>query len=60
MSKKAERTVDMLTKCSGSHCKGQNDARAPHTCLFKREIHNDGTTLCDCCRQCTFECAMDV
>ena len=60
MSKKAEQTADMLTKCSGTACKGQNEARYPHTCPYRSEIHDDTTTLCECCNHCVRECAMDV
>lgn len=34
--------------------------RPPHPCPFKQEIHDDRDTLCECCENCTHECAMDV
>lgn len=31
-----------------------------HPCPFSSEIHNDDTSLCNCCDSCTRECAMDI
>lgn len=35
-------------------------AQAPHVCPYREEIHEDSTTLCNCCESCTYECAMDI
>lgn len=32
----------------------------PHTCPFAEEIHGDNETLCTCCDECTYQCAMDI
>lgn len=37
-------------------CKGE----AEHTCPFSSEINGDDTTLCNCCEECTYQCAMDI
>lgn len=37
-----------------------NLARAEHTCPYKAEINDDSTRLCNCCRSCQHECAMDI
>lgn len=31
-----------------------------HTCPYASEIHEDDTTLCECCEMCSYECAMDI
>lgn len=38
----------------------KNDALEDHECPFKVEIHDDEDTLCNCCEECMYECAMDV
>lgn len=38
----------------------KNNANELHTCPFKEEINNDSETLCECCDDCTHECAMDI
>ena len=35
-------------------------ARPPHTCPFSSEINDDNETLCDCCDECEYECAMEI
>ena len=32
----------------------------PHTCPFSVEIHDDYDTLCNCCEECEYQCAMDI
>lgn len=31
-----------------------------HTCPYKEDIHDDSETLCNCCDDCAYECAMDI
>ena len=50
----------MTEKCEGGHCKGANDATAAHTCPFAEEINDDHESLCNCCDECTQECAWDI
>jgi hypothetical protein len=38
-------------------CGGEGDE--PHECPFANEIHNSGE-LCNCCKDCTHQCAMDI
>ena len=42
-------------------CKcGKNPAEEPHTCPYAEEIGGDSETLCTCCEDCRYECAMDI
>jgi hypothetical protein len=36
------------------------EAQVPHACPFKEEIRGDETTLCECCENCTNQCARDI
>ncbi len=51
---------DKPETCQGSHCSHRGLPKPLHTCPFKTEMSDDDTTLCNCCEQCTHECAMDV
>jgi hypothetical protein len=31
-----------------------------HTCPFAEEIHDDSESLCTCCPECEYQCAMDI
>jgi hypothetical protein len=31
-----------------------------HSCPFADEIHNDRTTMCNCCKDCQSECARSI
>jgi hypothetical protein len=31
-----------------------------HTCPFGEEIHYDTTTLCNCCGDCEYDCALAI
>lgn len=31
-----------------------------HVCPFKQDINDDSESLCNCCEECTHECAMDI
>lgn len=31
-----------------------------HTCPFAVDIHGDYESLCNCCENCTHQCAMDI
>lgn len=37
----------------------KNPAQPSHTCPFKEEI-NSSLDECECCNECTYECAMDI
>ena len=40
-------------------CK-KNPAKELHTCPFQEDVHDDSTTLCACCDECTHQCGMDI
>lgn len=42
----------------GSDC--HNPATDPHACPFLVEIHDDETTLCNCCIGCMTDCRYDI
>jgi hypothetical protein len=48
------RDVQVLCKCA------KQMGVAAHSCPFKREIHDDVTTLCNCCEVCEQECREDI
>lgn len=35
-------------------------AAEPHSCPFAEDIHGDSESLCNCCDDCSHECAMDI
>ena len=39
---------------------GRNDANKVHTCPYQEDINGDYRSLCNCCDDCTNECAMDI
>ena len=41
-------------------CKCGDTSIEEHTCPFSEEIHGDSETLCNCCDECTYQCAMDI
>lgn len=32
----------------------------PHICPYRDDVNGDSETLCNCCEDCTHECAMDI
>ena len=50
-------TLEKKTKCP--NC-GKNEASEPHLCPYKEEIGDDHETLCTCCPDCEYDCAMDI
>lgn len=47
-----ETNEDVCERC------GTSDAKAPHTCPYKEDIHGS-SMLCNCCEACQHECWMD-
>lgn len=45
--------------CGGGHC-WVNPKKAPHTCPFLSDVHEDRETLCDCCDFCEEVCADEI
>ena len=43
-----------------SKCKCGDPSIEEHTCPFSEEIHGDSETMCNCCDECTYQCAMDI
>jgi hypothetical protein len=41
-------------------CTCNTEEHAEHTCPFAEEIGNDSETLCNCCPECEYQCAMDI
>ena len=39
---------------------GWNKAEELHTCPYKEEINNDSATLCNCCKECKYDCLRDI
>lgn len=53
--------VDCSASCTAL-CRscGKLPAAEPHPCPFQEEIYDNIETLCDCCDECAYECAMDI
>lgn len=45
------------SECDNCTC---NNNIEPHTCPFTEEIYDDYESLCNCCNECTYQCAMDI
>lgn len=43
-------------------CKGcgKNPKASLHSCPYRSDIMEDSVTLCSCCSDCKYECAMDI
>jgi len=49
--------VENMSKCP--KCE-KNESEDEHPCPYKIELFDDEESLCDCCMECRFNCAMDV
>lgn len=50
-----DRAKAELCKC------GKNPATPqPHRCPYQYEINDDASESCNCCGECSYECAMDT
>lgn len=49
-----EKTIPTCSRCE------KNPQQEEHYCPFQLEINDDENFLCDCCDECTHECAMDI
>jgi hypothetical protein len=49
--------LDTANTCSS--CR-KNPASVSHTCPYQSEINNDDEFECDCCDECTYQCAQDI
>lgn len=49
--------VHISDKCGKCEKEG---SVVPHTCPYAEELGDDYETLCDCCSECTADCAMDI
>ena len=41
-------------------CSCGNEYIGEHTCPYQEEINEDSETLCNCCKECTQQCAWDI
>lgn len=41
-------------------CKKEPGTENPHVCPFSQDLHDDHSESCNCCDDCTIECARDV
>lgn len=57
-----KKMISKIKQCLQINCTrcGNNPAEVSHTCPFSVEIAGDDERLCDCCNECTNECAMDI
>ncbi len=51
--KSKQENEDLCDSCN------KNKGFAPHTCPFREEIRNS-KVMCNCCTDCTHDCAMDI
>lgn len=50
-----------LIKYAGENkCKCGGKGAEPHTCPYDEDVNNDSVTMCNCCKECRDECAMDI
>ncbi len=48
-----------ISGCGGrSACKNQPSNY--HTCPYQEDVNNDSDYQCTCCKDCEYECAMDI
>lgn len=38
----------------------KNEACEPHTCPYAEDINGDSESMCNCCSDCEYNCAMDI
>lgn len=50
---KSEPKEDPCERCGG-------EGESPHPCPYAEDIYGDSDTLCNCCDDCAYQCAMDV
>jgi hypothetical protein len=60
MNKKLFTLVESPQEDSRPHCKCGDPSIEEHTCPFSEEIHGDSESMCNCCDECTYQCAMDI
>ena len=47
-------------KESIDECSCGREAVVQHSCPYQEEINEDISTLCNCCKECTQQCAWDI
>lgn len=57
-----KKQLEIVNESSCCDARGgcKNPAAEPHTCPFSEEINGDSESLCNCCDDCMYECAMDI
>jgi len=51
---------DWLLSAISPLCNCGNEGEIPHGCPYAEEIGGDYDTVCNCCRDCVNQCAMDI
>jgi hypothetical protein len=52
-------SLEGVTEEKCQNC-AKNPAQPKHTCPYAEEIGGDRESLCNCCDDCSYQCAMDV
>lgn len=45
-------------RCPQPHC--AHKAANPHPCPYQSDVNNNDEFQCECCEECTEECAADI
>ena len=51
---------NLIAKKEENVCRCGQPGEEEHTCPFAEDIHGDSKTLCNCCSDCSYQCAMDI
>ena len=54
LKRKEAKKLKKMCKC------GNNHKAALHSCPFAEDMHGDYTLTCNCCGDCSHQCAMDI
>lgn len=49
---------DENVECTSCRCGEPGEDE--HTCPFAEDINDDHESLCNCCAECQYQCAMDI
>jgi hypothetical protein len=56
----ANELTQIRSGCGSNRSNCTNAPSDHHTCPFSEDVNDDHETLCTCCEDCAYECAMDV
>jgi hypothetical protein len=54
---KYKKSLKMIEKCQSCNV---NEGEPDHTCSYAEDINGDCETLCNCCSNCQYNCAMAI